>query len=96
MQSVVVYGRFLARAIANGFSTEIQRSRESTLVSPRTKLKPFQLVTAASGISKGNQTREDSKKLSFGDDAYFIAKHQSADVIGNDNVYFENNIHMSS
>ena len=49
--------------------------------------RPLSLVTASSGISKGNifpQTTNTNlaTKLCFGDDAFFVAKCLRADVIG--------------
>ncbi|XP_035227400.1 protein phosphatase PTC7 homolog [Stegodyphus dumicola] len=80
MQSVLVYGRFLTRALLNGVynyssSTEaaVNRKRE----------RDFRLLTAACGFPKVSS--RFSARLSrgrYGDDASFFARYKTADVLG--------------
>ena len=77
MQSVVVYGRLVARAIFAGMNNEFQQ-----ISFKNGNARPLRLVTASSGIGKTPAQTKLTKKLSFGDDACFIARHKLADVIG--------------
>ena len=43
---------------------------------------PLQFVTGSSGFSKSLSKSQIFKQWTYGDDAYFIAKNKSADVIG--------------
>jgi len=76
MQSVTVYGRLIARALFSGVNTK-----------PRTE--PLHLVTGSSGFSKSFRPTKPQglSKLTFGDDAYFIARNKVADVIGKENEF---------
>uniref|UniRef100_T1J6J6 Protein phosphatase n=1 Tax=Strigamia maritima TaxID=126957 RepID=T1J6J6_STRMM len=74
MQSVLVYGRLLTRALVSGLS-------HSTDVNVNARKNEPRLVTAWSGFPK-EFTANPLKKGQFGDDACFIAKHISADVLG--------------
>lgn len=75
MQSILLYGRLLTRALVNGvysFSSEAPcRKRD---------YEP-QLVTAWSGFPK-DFSNAIVRKGQFGDDAYFIARHKTVDVLG--------------
>ena len=76
MQSVVQYGRLLARAIVTGLNSEYH---------PRIKSPPQRdlcLVSAASGFGKTFSPAQITKKWRFGDDACFTANHKLGDVIG--------------
>lgn len=80
MQSVVVYGRLVARAIFAGMNNEFQQIHFKNGGSGNSR--PLRLVTASSGIGKTQSQAKLTTKLSFGDDACFIARHKLADVIG--------------
>ncbi|XP_067663217.1 protein phosphatase PTC7 homolog [Haliotis asinina] len=75
MHSVALYGRLLARAIATGIHSELQIQRERAR-------EPLQLVTGSSGFSKTITKSTNTRKWAFGDDAYFISKNKTVDVIG--------------
>ena len=91
MQSVVVYGRLLARAFFSGFGSDLQQQSYLKSVGPgsasRTKhVRPLGLVTAFAGLGK-TQSQLSTQlrslgKWSFGDDACFIAGNTLGDVIG--------------
>ena len=84
MQSVLLYGRLLARALATGINNEfhhqltLKDAPQSTLAG-RASLR---LQTAFSGFSKSQSPSQVSNKWSFGDDACFIASHKSGEVLG--------------
>lgn len=87
MQSIVLYGRLLARAVVSGINDEFRHQwswSNSTSQQPSTNFaKDLHLVTASSGISKtGHSTAQIRKKWSFGDDACFIARQKKTDVLG--------------
>ncbi|CAG2185721.1 PPTC7 [Mytilus edulis] len=76
MQSLALGWRLLSRAIVSGIHNEFQ-------LKPRAKVKgPVQFVTGCSGFSKSVSKTPNFKNWSFGDDAYFVAKNTSYDVIG--------------
>lgn len=76
MQSLALGWRLLSRAIVSGIHNEFQ-------LKPRAKVKgPVQFVTGCSGFSKSVTKTPNFKNWSFGDDAYFVAKNTSYDVIG--------------
>lgn len=77
MQSILVYGRLLTRALVSGIYSH---SDVGTASSRRRDSEP-QLVTAWSGFPK-DLSSSFRRKGQFGDDACFIAKHRSADVLG--------------
>ncbi|KAL4223120.1 Protein phosphatase PTC7 [Mactra antiquata] len=72
-----ILGRMLYRAFASNVQTEIKTTHQ-----PRD---PLRFVTGCSGFSKtlspGPQC-SGLKKLTFGDDSYFIARDKTADVLG--------------
>ncbi|XP_052801004.1 protein phosphatase PTC7 homolog [Mya arenaria] len=75
MQSIIGYGRHFFRLFAT--STEFKTKQQSC--------EPLKFVTGCSGFSKSlspGGTIIGSKKLVFGDDAYFIARNAHTDVIG--------------
>ena len=81
MQSIVWTGRLLSRALWNGISNysncaepNVNRRHESRIVS------------AVCGFPK-ELAHARLKKGQFGDDAWFIAKYKSADVIGKYNAF---------
>ncbi|VDI09723.1 Hypothetical predicted protein [Mytilus galloprovincialis] len=77
MQSLALGWRLLSRAIVSGIHNEFQ-------LKPRAKVKgPVQFVTGCSGFSKSVSKTPNFKNWSFGDDAYFVAKNTSYDVIVN-------------
>jgi hypothetical protein len=84
MQSVLVYGRTVARALFSGLTNEVHQSRSASYFrSEPNQLSSLQLVTALSGFSKSSQsTAQILRKWSFGDDACFVASQKLADVIG--------------
>ena len=84
MQSVVICGRFVARAIATGFGTELQHRELHLPLGLAAHVRPLHLITASSGISKTLSAAQITPKWCYGDDACFIAAHKSADVIGKD------------
>lgn len=72
MQSICWTTRYLSRALRHGFST---------LIEPNTKAKPH-FITVACGFPK-DFLRSKYKLGKFGEDAWFTAKTNDADVIGN-------------
>lgn len=76
MQSVLVYGRLLTRALVSGIyshsSTEVGRGKREK--------EPY-LLSAWSGFPK-DFSSSLVRRGQFGDDACFIARHKSADVLG--------------
>ena len=84
MQAVLLYGRVVARALASGI-TEFQvpqKNNSSTCAQQQSQLRSWHLVTASAGLSKSHSSAQIQTKWSYGDDAYFIACHNSGDVIG--------------
>uniref|UniRef100_A0A2P2HYR4 Protein phosphatase n=1 Tax=Hirondellea gigas TaxID=1518452 RepID=A0A2P2HYR4_9CRUS len=98
MQTLVSYGRLLSRAIANGVfsvsssgsaSSSVPNSQQQSVSnsSPSTSSicqsarKRIRLLTAVSGFPK-NQGPDRVRPGKFGDDAYFVARHQLGEVIG--------------
>lgn len=71
MQSICWTTRLVSRALRNGFST---------LVEPNSKVKPH-FVSVACGFPK-DFLRSKYKLGRFGEDAWFVASTQNADVIG--------------
>uniref|UniRef100_A0A8D3DU30 Protein phosphatase n=1 Tax=Scophthalmus maximus TaxID=52904 RepID=A0A8D3DU30_SCOMX len=68
MLSVLSYGRFVARAVIGGLS--------------QTDSRDYSLVTASCGFGKDFRKGILKKGMCYGDDACFIARHRSADVLG--------------
>ncbi|CAH1802321.1 unnamed protein product [Owenia fusiformis] len=84
MQSVVLYGRLVARAVWNGFSNELTHQKQnskfcSTQPQP---LRNLQLVSATAGFAKSITPSQVQRRWIYGDDACFIASHKSSDVLG--------------
>lgn len=77
MQSICWTTRLLSRALRNGFST---------LAATNSKNKP-RFVSVSCGFPKDFQ-RAKYKLGKYGDDAWFIAQTNEADVIGNFLFYF--------
>ena len=91
MQSALVYGRTVARALFSSLTNEFHQSsgswqssrNASYFRSEPNQLSSLQLVTALSGFSKSSHTpAQILRKWSFGDDACFVASQKLADVIG--------------
>lgn len=70
----------LSRSFLAGFHTELQ-------LKTRPK-EPLHLVAGSAGFSKTISQSHTFKQWTYGDDAYFVAKNRTADVIGerHDNV----------
>ncbi|XP_072443606.1 protein phosphatase PTC7 homolog isoform X1 [Chiloscyllium punctatum] len=68
MFSVLSYGRLVARAVLGGLS--------------QTDSRDYSLVTASCGFGKDFRKGILKKGMCYGDDACFIARHRSADVLG--------------
>ena len=68
MLSVISYGRLVARAVIGGLS--------------QTDSRDYSLVTASFGFGKDFRKGILKKGMCYGDDACFIARHKSADVLG--------------
>lgn len=68
MLSVLSCGRLLARAVIGGLS--------------QTDSRDYRLVSASFGYGKDFRKGILKKCLCYGDDAWFIARHRSADVLG--------------
>jgi hypothetical protein len=86
MQAVALYGRLVARAFVAGIHNEFQN------VKPGSHVQPLHFVTGASGFSKNvakSSTSNAYSKWTFGDDAYFIARSKTADVIGKCLIVFK-------
>jgi protein phosphatase PTC7 len=76
MHSLWLTGRLISRAIFNGITNL------STAADPNIQRKTDpQLVSAVCGFSKERGIQRLIKGQ-FGDDAWFTAKHKSADVLG--------------
>lgn len=82
MQSALSYGRFLARAVVSGFSSELQHRELSAPSLATSHCHSLHLITASSGVSKSVSAAQITPKWCYGDDAYFVAVHKTADVIG--------------
>ncbi|XP_060522581.1 protein phosphatase PTC7 homolog [Cylas formicarius] len=76
MHSLFVTGRLLSRAILNG----IQNFSTATDPNLQRKAEPY-LVSAVCGFSKDKKIQR-LVRGQFGDDAYFMAKYKSAEVMG--------------
>ncbi|XP_016117330.1 protein phosphatase PTC7 homolog [Sinocyclocheilus grahami] len=68
MFSVLSYGRIVARAVLGGLS--------------QTDGRDYSLITASCGFGKDFRKGILKKGMCYGDDACFIARHKSADVLG--------------
>lgn len=68
MLSVLSYGRLVARAVIGGLS--------------QTDSRDYSLVTASCGFGKDVRRGVLKKGMCYGDDACFVARHRSADVLG--------------
>ncbi|TRY60556.1 hypothetical protein DNTS_026971 [Danionella cerebrum] len=68
MLSVLSYGRLVARAVIGGLS--------------QTDSRDYSLVSASFGFGKDFRKGILKKGMCYGDDACFIARHRSADVLG--------------
>lgn len=68
MLSVLSYGRIVARAVLGGLS--------------QTDGRDYSLITASCGFGKDFRKGILKKGMCYGDDACFIARHKSADVLG--------------
>lgn len=68
MLSVLSCGRLLARAVISGLS--------------QTDSRDYSLITASFGYGKDFRKGILKKCMCYGDDAWFIARHRSADVLG--------------
>ncbi|XP_074493191.1 protein phosphatase PTC7 homolog isoform X1 [Sebastes fasciatus] len=68
MLSVLSYGRLVARAVIGGLS--------------QTDSRDYSLVSASCGFGKDFRRGILKKGMCYGDDACFIARHRSADVLG--------------
>uniref|UniRef100_A0A8B9GBD1 Protein phosphatase n=11 Tax=Aves TaxID=8782 RepID=A0A8B9GBD1_9PSIT len=68
MFSVLSYGRLVARAVLGGLS--------------QTDSRDYSLVTASCGFGKDFRKGILKKGMCYGDDACFVARHRSADVLG--------------
>ena len=64
----------ISRTFIAGLHTEFQ-------LKTRPK-EPLHLVTGSAGFSKTISQSPSFKQWTFGDDAYFVAKNRTADVIG--------------
>ena len=78
MQAVALYGRLVARAIVTGIQNEFTQLKPGS----SHQKQPLHLVTGTSGFSKSVVNNSALNKCSFGDDAYFVTKSKTADVIG--------------
>lgn len=70
MLSVLSYGRLVARAVLGGLS--------------QTDGRDYSLITASYGFGKDFRKGILKKGMCYGDDACFIARHKTADVLGKD------------
>ena len=68
MFSVLSYGRLVARAVLGGLS--------------QTDSRDYSLVTASCGFGKDFRKGILKKGMCYGDDACFVARHRTADVLG--------------
>lgn len=82
MQSLVLYGRCIARAFATGFGSEHPALTWNNSACAQTTERSLHLVTASSGLSKTHPSAQIMKKWAFGDDACFITGHKKGDVLG--------------
>lgn len=81
MQSVLVYGRQIARAVMGYVPYDASRSIEYSRDGRR-----MRLVTASCGFSKDDAAADANSRVfkqgMFGDDACFVAKYKGFDVLG--------------
>ncbi|XP_075770815.1 protein phosphatase PTC7 homolog isoform X4 [Pelodiscus sinensis] len=68
MFSLLSYGRVMARAVLGGLS--------------QTDSRDYSLMTASCGFGKDFRKGILKKGMCYGDDACFVARHRSADVLG--------------
>lgn len=68
MLSVLSYGRLVARAVLGGLS--------------QTDGRDYSLISASCGFGKDFRKGILKKGMCYGDDACFIARHRTADVLG--------------
>lgn len=68
MLSVLSYGRLVARAVLGGLS--------------QTDGRDYSLISASYGFGKDFRKGILKKGMCYGDDACFIARHRTADVLG--------------
>lgn len=68
MLSVLSYGRLVARAVLGGLS--------------QTDGRDYSLISASYGFGKDFRKGILKKGMCYGDDACFIARHKTADVLG--------------
>lgn len=86
MQSVIVYGRFLTRALISGV---YNYSSNTEAAVNRKRERDFRLLAVACGFPKVSS--RFSALLSrgrYGDDASFFARYKTADVLGMLTRYF--------
>lgn len=76
MFSVLSYGRLVARAVLGGLSQTDPRAGGSGSGGD------YGLVTAGCGFGKDFRKGLLKKGACYGDDACFVARHRSADVLG--------------
>lgn len=73
MLSVLSYGRLVARAVLGGLS--------------QTDGRDYSLISASYGFGKDFRKGILKKGMCYGDDACFIARHKTADVLGKDSGF---------
>lgn len=81
MQSVVMAGRLVSRALANGIYNLSSQAEPSLGAATATKGTKGRVVSAVSGFPK-DQVNAKCRKGQFGDDSWFIARYKTADVMG--------------
>lgn len=92
MQSVLIYSRFLTRALINGVCN-YSSSTEAAV--NRKKERDFRLLAVACGFPKvPSRFSALLNRGRYGDDASFFARYKTADVLGRTN-YFYGNIFFS-
>ncbi len=84
MQSIVLCGRTIARAVVAGLNSESVYNQLpwKNAQQSASAAKGLHLISASSGMSKSQTSAQVLAKWSFGDDACFAAGHAKADVLG--------------
>lgn len=89
MQSALVYGRLIVRALTGSVAYDASASLEYR----EQRQKCLRLITASCGFSKDstaasavNVVNQVFKRDTFGDDACFVAKYKHRDVLGRSSI----------
>ena len=87
IQSAITVSRTLVRALVTGITTENQIFSSQHLQQQASKQR-LHLVSAVAGFSKSFPPATHQTKWSYGEDAYFVASHRTAYVLGMFSFHF--------